>query len=161
MLYVADLIQVGHAENLLTWAMSHNCISFISQTLQSSVHAWLYINMHMATKHTTPTNTLATFIHLRTLCSLAILLTSYRRLRTCARPTGGHGWLQTKATGGTVERGGAGPEADPGGARRRHRRALSSELAAMAGAPARKNRKSQGKKKGDGAGGGEGDGDRK
>ena len=38
--------------------------------------------MHMATKHTTPTNTLATFVHLRTLYSLAILLTSALRATT-------------------------------------------------------------------------------
>ena len=96
------------------------------------------------------------------------------RLRTCRRtcatsswrrcPTDlGQRWCGTRVGGRTCDHGGSGEpvgpnleglgtEADPGGARCRHRRAPSSELAAMAGAPARKNRKSRGKKKGGGCG---------
>jgi hypothetical protein len=73
-LNLAMSVKLGTGRNVLNLAMSVNCISFISQTLQSKVHALLYTNMHMATKHTTPTNTLATFIHLFTLYSPAMLL---------------------------------------------------------------------------------------
>jgi hypothetical protein len=73
-----SFIQEKIAKNILNLALSDNCLSFMAfhKALQSKVQPWLYINMHNKTKLTTPTNTLATFIHLFNLCCPAMLLTS-------------------------------------------------------------------------------------